>query len=133
MNIPLIGILGVLAWRLTKVKFLNATQLSIVLVFLVALYLFQAYKAWDVNKDLMTGKKRYPAEDRYEFSQVAILDLTYGNRIFFQTLGVAVLVVAFLCAFFLKEPKGSFATHHEGEEVEIAAPSRPIVLDQQRN
>ncbi len=279
MNIPLIGILGVLAWRLMKVKFLNATQLSFVLVFLVALYLFQAYKAWDVNKELLTGEKRYPAQDRYEFSQVAILELTYfvnfgselavvsmlpeffettfslnkvfagmiaasyafmnlaarpggglisdkvgsrkwtmtlltvgmglgylllssvsgggwlplailltmmasffvqagegstfamvplikrrvtgqiagnvgaygnvgavayltlysflqgatGNRIFFQTLGVAALVVAFLCAFFLKEPKGSFATHHEGEEVEIAAPSRPIVLDQQRN
>jgi NNP family nitrate/nitrite transporter-like MFS transporter len=279
MNIPLVGILGVLAWRLTKVKFLTASQLSIVLLFLVGLYLFQAYKAWGVNKELMTGIKRYPAEDRYDFSQVAILELTYfvnfgselavvsmlpeffettfslnkvvagmiaasyafmnlaarpggglisdklgsrkwtmtlltggmalgylilssmsgggwlplailltmlasffvqagegstfaivplikrrvtgqiagnvgaygnvgavayltlysflegaaGNRIFFQTLGLTAMVVAFLCAFFLKEPKGSFAEHHEDEGGEIAAPSRPIVLDQQRN
>lgn len=279
MNIPLIGALGVLAWRLSKVKFLTASQLTIVLLFLVGLYLFQAYKSWDVNKELMNGQKRYPAEDRYSFSQVAILELTYfvnfgselavvsmlpgffettfnlnkvvagmiaasyafmnlaarpggglisdklgsrkwtmtvltggmglgylllssvsgggwlpfailltmlasffvqagegstfamvplikrrvtgqiagnvgaygnvgaviyltlysflegaaGNRIFFQTLGLTAMVVAFLCAFFLKEPKGSFAEHHEGEQGESAAPSRPIVLDQQRN
>jgi len=276
MNIPLVGILGVLAWRLTKVKFLTASQLSIVLLFLVGLYLFQAYKAWGVNKELMTGIKRYPAEDRYDFSQVAILELTYfvnfgselavvsmlpeffettfslnkvvagmiaasyafmnlaarpggglisdklgsrkwtmtlltggmalgylilssmsgggwlplailltmlasffvqagegstfaivplikrrvtgqiagnvgaygnvgavayltlysflagptGNRIFFQTLGVAALIVCFLCAFFLKEPKSSFAEHHEGEESQVPVSKVPVLLDE---
>jgi NNP family nitrate/nitrite transporter-like MFS transporter len=276
MNIPLVGILGVLAWRLTKVKFLTASQLSIVLLFLVGLYLFQAYKAWDVNKELMTGTKRYPAEDRYDFSQMAILELTYfvnfgselavvsmlpeffettfsldkvlagmlaasyafmnlaarpggglisdklgsrkwtmtllsggmglgylllssmsgggwlplailltmlasffvqagegstfaivplikrrvtgqiagnvgaygnvgavayltlysflagptGNRIFFQTLGVAALIVTFLCAFFLKEPKGSFAEHHEGEEPQVSVSEVPVLVDE---
>jgi NNP family nitrate/nitrite transporter-like MFS transporter len=44
-----------------------------------------------------------------------------GNRIFFQTLGVGSLIVGFLCWFFLKEPKGSFAEFHEGEDV--AAPA----------
>lgn len=277
MNIPLVGILGVLAWRLTKVKFLNAGQFSIVLLFLVGLYLFQAYKSWDVNKELLAGKKRYPAEDRYEFSQVAILELTYfvnfgselavvsmlpaffentfsldkvlagaiaasyafmnlaarpggglisdtlgsrkwtmtfltfalgigylvfsmvssnwwlplaillvmcasffvqaaegstfamvpllkrrvtgqiagnvgaygnvgavayltlfsllpegavGNQIFFQTLGITALVVGFLCVFFLKEPKGSFAEHHEGEEA-VGPRSEPRILPSQ--
>ena len=276
MNIPLVGILGVLAWRLTKVKFLTASQLSIVLLFLVGLYLFQAYKAWGVNKELMTGIKRYPAEDRYDFSQVAILELTYfvnfgselavvsmlpeffettfslnkvvagmiaasyafmnlaarpggglisdklgsrkwtmtlltggmalgylilssmsgggwlplailltmlasffvqagegstfaivplikrrvtgqiagnvgaygnvgavayltlysflagptGNRIFFQTLGVAALIVCFLCVFFLKEPKSSFAEHHEGEESQVPVSKVPVLLDE---
>ncbi|NEP41574.1 MAG: MFS transporter, partial [Okeania sp. SIO2H7] len=38
-----------------------------------------------------------------------------GNRIFFEVLGVAGMIVAFLCAFCLKEPEGSFAEHHEGE------------------
>ena len=33
----------------------------------------------------------------------------------FQILGVAGLIVAFFCFFFLKEPKGSFADLHEGE------------------
>ena len=39
-----------------------------------------------------------------------------GNKIFFEVLGVTAMVVAFVCAFFLKEPEGSFAEHHEGEE-----------------
>ena len=38
------------------------------------------------------------------------------NSNFFQVLGIAGIIVALLCAFFLKEPKGSFAELHEGEE-----------------
>ncbi|NER49190.1 MAG: MFS transporter, partial [Symploca sp. SIO1A3] len=246
--------------------------LYIVWAFLVGLYLFQAYGCWQVNKDLLLGNKRYPPEERYNFSQVAILELTYivnfgselavvsmlpaffeltfglskqaagmiaasyafmnlvsrpggglisdklgsrkntmailtagmgigylmmssvngnwflpaavlltmacsffvqaaegstfaivplikrrvtgqiagnvgaygnvgavayltifsllpegdvGNRIFFQVLGVAAMVVAFLCWFVLKEPKGSFAEHHEGEEDYVAPTMQP--------
>jgi NNP family nitrate/nitrite transporter-like MFS transporter len=39
-----------------------------------------------------------------------------GNITFFQILGVAALIVGFLCIFVLEEPKGSFAESHEGEE-----------------
>jgi NNP family nitrate/nitrite transporter-like MFS transporter len=42
-----------------------------------------------------------------------------GNVIFFQTLGVAAIVVAFLCFFILEEPKGSFAEFHEGEGASV--------------
>lgn len=280
MNIPLSGVLALLAWRLNKVGFLNLSQLYIAWACLVGLYLFQAYKCWDVNKELMTSRKRYPAADRYNFSQVAILELTYvvnfgselavvsmlpaffegtfplskaqagmiaasyafmnlmsrpggglisdklgsrrltmsvltagmgigylimsgvngswwlpgailltmacsffvqagegstfaivplikrrvtgqvagnvgaygnvgavcyltlysflpegavGNQIFFQTLGVAGLIVAFLCAFFLKEPKGSFAEHHEGDdELELATEDVLMSVDRQK-
>ncbi|NER19375.1 MAG: MFS transporter [Symploca sp. SIO1C2] len=272
MNVPLIGILCVLAWRLSKVGFLDQTQLYIVWACLVGLYLFQAYGCWQVNKDLLLGNKRYPPEERYNFSQVAILELTYivnfgselavvsmlpaffeltfglskqaagmiaasyafmnlvsrpggglisdklgsrkntmailtagmgigylmmstvrgnwflpaavlltmccsffvqasegstfaivplikrrvtgqiagnvgaygnvgavayltifsllpegdvGNRIFFQVLGSAAMIVAFLCWFVLKEPKGSFAEHHEGEEDYVAPSMQP--------
>jgi NNP family nitrate/nitrite transporter-like MFS transporter len=38
-----------------------------------------------------------------------------SNSVFFQILGVAGLIVAFFCFFFLKEPKGSFDELHEGE------------------
>ncbi|NJN03548.1 MAG: MFS transporter [Leptolyngbyaceae cyanobacterium RM1_1_2] len=48
-----------------------------------------------------------------------------GNRIFFQTLGVAALIVAFLCFFILKEPQGSFAEFHEGEKEAVAVHSHP--------
>ena len=62
---------------------------------LVGLYLFQAFNCWAVNKDLMTGKKRYPADDRYNFSQVAILELTY-----IVNFGSELAVVSMLPAFF---------------------------------
>ena len=38
-----------------------------------------------------------------------------SSSAFFQVLGVAGLIVGFLCMFFLREPKGSFSELHEGE------------------
>lgn len=95
MNLPIAGVLALLAWRLKRVEFLSQGQLLLVWLFLIALYAFQAYKAWDANKDLMTGKKRYPAEDRYNFSQVALLELTYVTN-----FGSELAVVSMLPAFF---------------------------------
>lgn len=95
MNIPLVAILGVLAWRLAKVKFLNQTQLIVICILLVGLYLFQAYGAWNANQELMKGRKRYPTEDRYKFNQVAILELAY-----LACFGSELAVVSMLPMFF---------------------------------
>lgn len=95
MNVPLTAILMVLAWRLKKVGFLNAATFGIALVALVGLYLFQAYNCWAVNKDLLAGRKRYAPEDRYQFKQVAILELTY-----IVNFGSELAVVSMLPAFF---------------------------------
>ena len=95
MNMPLTGILMLLAWRLTNVGFYGTGTMYIVWAFLIGLYLFQAYNCWSVNKDLLTGKKRYPAADRYNFSQVAILELTY-----IVNFGSELAVVSMLPAFF---------------------------------
>lgn len=95
MNIPLVGILGVLAWRLNKVNFISQTGLYIIWFLLVGLYLFQAYGAWNANQDLMTGRKRYPAEDRYKFDQVAVLELAY-----LACFGSELAVVSMLPTFY---------------------------------
>jgi len=95
MNIPLIGILGVLAWRLNQVQFLNSTALYVIWFLLLCLYLFQAYNIWQVNQKLMTGEKRYPPEDRYKFSQVATLELSY-----LACFGSELAVVSMLPTFF---------------------------------
>ncbi|MEL6352595.1 MAG: MFS transporter [Cyanobacteria bacterium J06627_28] len=95
MNAPLSIILMVLAWRLNKVNFLSPTAMVIVWIALVGLYLFQAYNCWEVNKDLMAGRKVYSAEDRYRFKQVAILELTY-----IVNFGSELAVVTMLPAFF---------------------------------
>ncbi len=95
MNLPLSGILAVLAWRLNGVGFFNESQLYWVWAALGGLYLFQAFNCWQVNKDLMMGKKVYPPEDRYDFSQVALLELTY-----IVNFGSELAVVSMLPAFF---------------------------------
>lgn len=95
MNIPLVGILGVIAWRLNRVNFINATQLYITWFLLVCLYAFQAYNCWQANKDLMTGKKHYSLEDRYKFSQVANLEMAY-----LACFGSELAVVSMLPTFF---------------------------------
>ncbi len=69
--------LGLIAWRLTKVKFITLETLAIIGVLLLGLYLFQAYNIWQANKPLMIGEKRYAPEDRYRFSQVFNLEMAY--------------------------------------------------------
>ena len=95
MNVPLSGILMVLSWRLKKVGFFNEGAFTIAILALLGLYLFQAYNCWTVNKDLLSGKKKYAPEDRYNFSQVAILELTY-----IVNFGSELAVVSMLPAFF---------------------------------
>ena len=44
-----------------------------------------------------------------------------SNSAFFQVLGIAGLIVGFLCYFFLKEPKGSFDEEHADEKALVNA------------
>ncbi|MEM9505588.1 MAG: MFS transporter, partial [Cyanobacteria bacterium P01_E01_bin.43] len=53
------------------------------------------------------------------------------NSQFFQVLGIAGLVVAFLCVFFLDEPQGSFADFHEGEEPDLV--THPTALPNEQS
>ncbi|PSB11142.1 MFS transporter [Pleurocapsa sp. CCALA 161] len=95
MNLPLTLILGVLAWRLQKVEFLTNGGMYIAWLILAGLYAFQSYNCWVVNKELLAGTKRYPPEDRYDFKQVALLELTYVVN-----FGSELAVVTMLPAFF---------------------------------
>jgi NNP family nitrate/nitrite transporter-like MFS transporter len=275
-NLGLILALALLAWRLAqpKLHFLNNTQMFVIWGLLAALYAFQTYKAYSVNREVLNGAKTYSPADRYQFRQVALLEFCYvasfgselaavsmlpgffehtfsldhvmagmiaatyplmnlvsrpsgglisdkfGSRkwtmtiimagigvsyllahsinsswalpiatvvtmlaayfaqagcgatygivplikkeitgqisgnvgaygnfggviyltIFsltdaptlFKTMGVSALICAALCGFFLKEPKGSFAAHHEGEKPELAAPTASILSKEMR-
>lgn len=95
MNIPLVAILGVIAWRLTKVQFITSTTFLIICVLLVGLYAFQSFNIYKANKDLLTGRKQYPPQERYKFSQVANLELAYV-----ACFGSELAVVSMLPTFF---------------------------------
>lgn len=95
MNFGLIFALGLLAWRLTQVKFLTTTGMYIVWALLAGLYAYQTYKAWQVNRDVITGQKTYPPAERYHFRQVALLEFTYVT-----SFGSELAAVSMLPAFF---------------------------------
>lgn len=97
MNFPMVAALGVFAWRLVRVKILTASQLNIIYVALVGLFALQTYAAWQANHKLMTDKETFAPEESYEFTQVAILQLTY-----FVNIGSALAVVSMLPMFFEK-------------------------------
>ena len=101
-NFGLIFALGVLTWRLMKVKFFDTTGMYIVLALLLALYAYQSYKAWEVNKDVVTGAKTYPASERYEFRQVALLEFTYVTNFGSELAAVSMLPVFFEKTFGLE-------------------------------
>ena len=97
MNFPMVGALGVFAWRLSKVKILSPTVLYITWIGLVGLYALQTYVTWVANRDLLSGKTLFLPQEQYEFGQVALLQLTY-----FVNIGSALSVVSMLPMFFEK-------------------------------
>ncbi len=94
-NIPLFGALGLIVWRLQKAKFLTTDVMYGIWVCLVVLYGIQAYKAWEVNREVITGKKQYPPQERYQISQVFVLELAYA-----VSFGSELAVVSMLPEFF---------------------------------
>ena len=95
MNVPFAAILCVLCWRLQKVGFLNAGTYPLALGAVLIWFIFQTWGIIRTNRELIMGTKIYPKEDRYEFKQVAILELTY-----IVNFGSELAVVSMLPTFF---------------------------------
>lgn len=93
LNVPLVAVLGLVAWRLLRVGFLSATGLVVTLVVLAALLALQTRTIVSVNRPALAN--RYPASDRYELRSVAVLCLAY-----FVTFGSELAVVSMLPTFF---------------------------------
>ncbi len=93
MNIPMYGAMAVLTWKVTLLGLLSAFSANIVYVILVGLYIFQAKKIYEVNKEIFSK----PVESmlQYNFKQVAILSIAYA-----VTFGSELAVVSMLPLFF---------------------------------
>jgi MFS transporter, NNP family, nitrate/nitrite transporter len=104
MNFGLIFALGLLAWRLAqkKLHFLNPGQMYFIWFLLAGLYAYQTYQAWLVNRDVVLGHKKIAPADRYEFSQVALLQLTYITNFGSELAAVSMLPVFFEKTFHLE-------------------------------
>ena len=94
MNIPLYIALAVLTWKLGLLNLLSSTTTNSIYVGLVTMYLYQAYVVYSLNKEIFTTP--VPEIHRYQFKQVAVLNLAY-----FCTFGSELAVVSMLPLFYL--------------------------------
>jgi MFS transporter, NNP family, nitrate/nitrite transporter len=93
LNAPLLGILGLLAWRLQLAGLIEPTTTWAVAGVLLVLLAVQTRVILRVNRDALAD--RYPRTDRYPFRSVAILCLAYA-----VTFGSELAVVSMLPRFF---------------------------------
>jgi NNP family nitrate/nitrite transporter-like MFS transporter len=101
MNIPMYIALAVLAWKLSPagVKLLTTETMYIMWIALAVLFLVQVQSIWRVNKENLT--QGVADIEKYDFKQVAILDVSY-----FVTFGSELAVVSMLPLFFLETFEG---------------------------
>lgn len=95
MKLPMYGALALLTWKLSPsgVQLLSENTTIIAYLSLVALYLLELKQTYSVNGHLFT--KEVPEDHRYEFKQVAVLNILY-----FATFGSELAVVSMLPLFF---------------------------------
>jgi len=101
MNIPMYIALAVLAWKLSPsgVKLLTTETMYIMWAGLAVLFVVQVRAIWHVNKENLTHG--VADIEKYDFKQVAILDVSY-----FVTFGSELAVVSMLPLFFLETFEG---------------------------
>jgi NNP family nitrate/nitrite transporter-like MFS transporter len=97
-SIPLVGALGVLAWRVGNViidgnPVLSSTALLVIYIVLIAAYIGHAFKVLQINLPYL--KAGVPADEKYHWGSVAALNATY-----FANFGAELAVVSMLPAFF---------------------------------
>ncbi len=96
MNIPMYAALAVLAWKLspTGLGLLGDGTVYGIYAALTVIYIVQALRAYQVNNQVF--KQEVAEFERYEFKQVAVLNIAY-----FVSFGAELAVVSMLPLFFL--------------------------------
>lgn len=93
---PMVICLGLLAWKLVGVHMISKNTSYVIYALLGCLLAHQVRKILHVNADVLKGESP-PVEERYSFSQVAILCLCYA-----VTFGGELAVESMLPAYFEK-------------------------------
>lgn len=104
MQAPMVLCMGILVWKLTGLKLLSPAAAYGVYAVLATVLLYQIVKIVDANRSAWKNEPAQP-EERYAFSQVAILCLCYV-----VTFGGALAVESMLPAYFEKMFGVSVAT-----------------------
>lgn len=95
MKVPMYATLALLGWKLSPagVSMLTQTTVELIYLGLSAIFLYDFYQTYNVNKRIFT--EPVPEFERYQFKQVAVLNVLY-----FSTFGSELAVVSMLPLFF---------------------------------
>jgi len=96
MNIPMYAALAVLTWKLSpeNIGMLDTTATNIIYAALTATYIFQTFRMFQVNRHVFSSE--VPEIEKYSFSQVAVLNLSY-----MVTFGSELAIISMLPLFFM--------------------------------
>lgn len=92
-TVPMVGILSIVVYRLQLMGYVDGMTAAICYGAVAVIVTYQVWLAIKVNLPIL--KKGVPADDRYPFSTVAALNLTY-----FANFGAELAVVSMLPMFF---------------------------------
>jgi NNP family nitrate/nitrite transporter-like MFS transporter len=92
-TVPMVGVLGILVWRVRNMGYLDDLTAAICYAAIVVVVLYQLIQAWRQNAP--TLRRGVPEDDRYPFRSVAALNTTY-----FANFGAELAVVSMLPLFF---------------------------------
>ncbi|MBL4911371.1 MAG: NarK family nitrate/nitrite MFS transporter [Alteromonadaceae bacterium] len=95
MKLPMYGALALLTWKLSPngVNMFSESSILIAYLSLVLLFLYELAQTWKINSHLFS--QPVPEIHRYQFKQVAVLNVLY-----FATFGSELAVVSMLPLFF---------------------------------
>ncbi len=95
MNIPMYAALATLNWKLgpDNLAMLSGLANQLVYLILLGIFVYQFWHMWQINKAVFTTE--VPTIHRYQFKQVAVLNIAY-----FATFGSELAVVSMLPLFF---------------------------------
>lgn len=92
-TIPLVGVLGILVWRIENMGYLSPLGAAICYAVIALIVVYQIVQILRVNVPIL--KKGVPEDDKYPFNSVAALNSTY-----FANFGAELAVVSMLPMFF---------------------------------
>jgi len=95
MKVPMYATLALLGWKLSPVgvNMLAQSTVTLIYVSLIAIFIYDFYHTYQVNKGIFAAP--VPEFERYQFKQVAVLNVLY-----FSTFGSELAVVSMLPLFF---------------------------------
>ncbi|OUL29631.1 MFS transporter [Nostoc sp. RF31YmG] len=141
LDIGLLVSLGVLTYPLANnVHFLNTVQVEAIWVVLAALYAFQFYKAWQVNREVVGSlnplsseflqpSRHYGLSDRYHVRQIALLDFTYLTNFGSQIAVLSILPTWFEQTFGLNPVTASLVATAYPVLNLVSRPSGGLISD----